>query len=83
MENPKLFDLHEELLTPDGQQRGFFPVTSITLRDLFAGLAMHATLTRHGLNLIEGATHERQLQELGRSSYEEADAMLKAREVSP
>lgn len=72
MENPVLidYDICEKI-----------PFSNITLRDLFAGVAMQGTISNSGFICVDGWAFEKNMEELARIAYSQADAMLKARSV--
>ena len=70
MDNPQLFDCDEFREGDDARHY----TTQITLRDLFAGMALHGLCVDQ--HKIEGYT----LDELAFDSYRISDAMLKIRD---
>jgi hypothetical protein len=75
MDNPKLFETRTAIRLADGEQEPYLS-TDITLRDLFAGFVYAGS--------ISNPTHEEtDIESHSKWAYQVADAMLKARKVSP
>lgn len=83
--NPRLFEPFETRFSGQMQQGEYFDprhATEITLRDLFAAAALAGLCANPGLLETELTTQQYR-DSFAASAFKAADAMLRARSVSP